>query len=135
MTIIYQYRVATTSLGGFLKLLRAWRGSVYKLLYKELIIFISLYALVSMVYRLALAPPQKRQFESLVVDLRSVSTSIPISFVLGFYVTVIVQRWWDQFTNVPWPDRTLFVMCTYLHGTDDRDRIIRRTVARYGRIA
>ncbi|GFS18923.1 bestrophin homolog [Elysia marginata] len=110
MTIIYQYRVATTSLGGFLKLLRAWRGSVYKLMYKELVIFVSLYALVSSVYRLALTQKQKRKFESLAMDLHSVSTAIPLSFVLGFYVTIIVQRWWEQFTNVPWPDRVVLVV-------------------------
>ena len=37
--------------------------------------------------------------------LHDVSSAIPLSFVLGFYVTFIVQRWWQQFTNVPWPDR------------------------------
>ena len=59
MTIIYQFRVATTSLGGFLKLLAIWRGSVYKLLYKETIIFALLYATISLTYRLALSPSQK----------------------------------------------------------------------------
>ncbi|XP_055866470.1 bestrophin-4-like isoform X2 [Biomphalaria glabrata] len=145
MTIIYQNRVATTSLGGFLKLLRAWRGSVYKLLYKELIIFISLYAIISLIYRLALTEDQKRVFESIVMELRSASNVIPLSFLLGFYVTFIVQRWWQQFINVPWPDRwwwtpfvtlllpdrTLFVMATYLHGFDEKSRMMRRSVARY----
>ncbi|XP_035826183.1 bestrophin-3, partial [Aplysia californica] len=130
MTIIYQYRVATTSLGGFLKLLRAWRGSVYKLLYKELCIFLVCYASLSLLYRLALTPWQRSIFESIVLELHAVSSSIPLSFVLGFYVTVIVQRWWQQFSNVPWPDRTLFITCTYLHGSDDRARIMRRSVAR-----
>ncbi|GFO38843.1 Bestrophin homolog, partial [Plakobranchus ocellatus] len=116
---------------GFLKLLRAWKGSVYKLMYKELLIFVSLYAAISLTYRLALTPHQKRLFESFVLDLQVASAAIPLSFVLGFYVTFIVQRWWQQFTNVPWPDRTLFIMCTYLQGKDDRARIMRRSVARY----
>jgi hypothetical protein len=30
---------------------------------------------------------------------------IPLSFVLGFYVSMIVSRWWKQFQNFPWPDR------------------------------
>ena len=25
-------------------------------------------------------------------------------FVLGFYVTLIVGRWWDQYKMLPWPD-------------------------------
>ncbi|CAL1540566.1 unnamed protein product, partial [Lymnaea stagnalis] len=70
-------------------------------------------------------------FESIVIELRSASSVIPLSFLLGFYVTFIVQRWWQQFVNVPWPDRTLFVMATYLHGYDDKSRMMRRSVARY----
>ena len=27
-----------------------------------------------------------------------------MTFVLGFYVTLIVGRWWDQYKMLPWPD-------------------------------
>lgn len=27
-----------------------------------------------------------------------------MSFVLGFYVTLVVNRWWTQFRLLPWPD-------------------------------
>ena len=27
-----------------------------------------------------------------------------MTFVLGFYVTLIVGRWWDQYKLLPWPD-------------------------------
>ena len=30
---------------------------------------------------------------------------IPLSFVLGFYVTFVAQRWWQQYTAIPWPDK------------------------------
>ena len=60
MTIIYQYRVATASLCGFLRLLVAWRGSVYKLIYKETLIFASLYGAISLLYRFALNDYQRR---------------------------------------------------------------------------
>lgn len=32
------------------------------------------------------------------------SESIPMSFVLGFYVNLIVRRWWEQYRLLPWPD-------------------------------
>ena len=36
--------------------------------------------------------------------------SIPMSFVLGFYVSLIVKRWWEQYRLLPWPDSlALFV--------------------------
>lgn len=38
------------------------------------------------------------------------SESIPMSFVLGFYVTLVVGRWWQQYKLLPWPDTlALFV--------------------------
>ncbi|ESO83363.1 hypothetical protein LOTGIDRAFT_236683 [Lottia gigantea] len=131
MTIIYQYKVATTSLGGFVKLLAAWRGSVYKLMFKEMMIFGGAYTLISITYRLGLSLEQKLIFEKIVQHCDTYTSLIPVSFVLGFYVSFVVKRWWEQFMNVPWPDRTLFIMNTYLHSDDDRARIMRRTVARY----
>lgn len=131
MTIIYQYRVATTSLGGFLRLLTIWRGSVYKLMYKEILIFSSMYAAISVTYRVGLNEKQRHMFERLVIHCSSYTNLIPISFVLGFYVSIVVARWWQQFINVPWPDRTLFMTVTYLHGNDERARMFRRTLARY----
>lgn len=33
-----------------------------------------------------------------------------MSFVLGFYVTLVVRRWWEQYRLLPWPDTlALFV--------------------------
>ncbi|XP_052787061.1 bestrophin-4-like [Mya arenaria] len=131
MTIIYQYKVASASFLGFFRLLKAWRGSVYKLIYKETIVFCVMYAIISLVYRLALDATQRRLFEQLVGYCNAYTNMIPVSFVLGFYVSLIVGRWWTQFTNVPWPDRTLYIMGSYLVGRDENRRMLRRTVARY----
>ncbi|XP_048257819.1 bestrophin-2-like [Haliotis rufescens] len=70
-------------------------------------------------------------FEKIVIHCNSFTSLIPVSFVLGFYVSLVVRRWWQQFMNIPWPDRTLFIMTTYLTGLDERSRIMRRTVACY----
>lgn len=32
------------------------------------------------------------------------SETIPMSFVLGFYVSLVVKRWWEQYKLLPWPD-------------------------------
>ncbi|XP_041374732.1 bestrophin-4-like [Gigantopelta aegis] len=131
MTITYQYRVATASLGGFVKLLAAWKGSVYKLMYKEMILFVVCYTAISLIYRLLLNEPHRRIFEQIVIHFNHFTSLIPVSFVLGFFVAIVVSRWWQQFMNIPWPDRTLFILNTYLHGHDERARIMRRSIARY----
>lgn len=51
MTISYTLKVADSRFGGFSKLLFRWKGSIYKLLYKEFVVFMVLYALLSIVYR------------------------------------------------------------------------------------
>uniref|UniRef100_A0A8B9CK19 Bestrophin homolog n=1 Tax=Anser brachyrhynchus TaxID=132585 RepID=A0A8B9CK19_9AVES len=51
MTVSYTLKVADSRFGGFSKLLFRWKGSIYKLLYKEFIVFVVLYALLSVVYR------------------------------------------------------------------------------------
>lgn len=45
-----------------------------------------------------------RIFEKIRQYFGAQSESIPMSFVLGFYVTLIVKRWWDQYKLLPWPD-------------------------------
>lgn len=45
-----------------------------------------------------------RVFEKVRQYFGAQSESIPMSFVLGFYVSLIVKRWWEQYKLLPWPD-------------------------------
>lgn len=51
MTISYSLEVANARFGGFSKLLFRWRGSIYRLLYKELLVFCGVYLFFSVCYR------------------------------------------------------------------------------------
>ncbi|MCL4139714.1 UNVERIFIED_CONTAM: hypothetical protein GTU68_050806, partial [Idotea baltica] len=59
---------------------------------------------------------------------------IPVSFVLGFYVSIVVQRWWAQYESLPWPDSLALYVSTSIHGQDERSRLMRRTVMRYANL-
>ncbi|GAU99262.1 hypothetical protein RvY_10290-2 [Ramazzottius varieornatus] len=131
MTISYQFNVHTASLGGFARLLLRWRGSVYKLVFKETIIFGMLYAIVSVTYRMILDEPQRRTFEQVARHVGDNKNLIPLTFILGFYVQFVVGRWWDQYNHYPWPDRILNLIVLYVNGTDERSRLVRRTLARW----
>lgn len=44
------------------------------------------------------------------------SDQIPLSFVLGFYVTIVMTRWWNQYTSIPWPDSMAVFVSANIHG-------------------
>ncbi|XP_006998433.1 bestrophin-2a [Peromyscus maniculatus bairdii] len=131
MTVTYTARVANARFGGFSQLLLLWRGSIYKLLWRELLCFLGLYMALSAAYRFLLAEEQKRYFEKLVMYCDQYASLIPVSFVLGFYVTLVVHRWWNQYLCMPLPDALMCVVVGTVHGRDDRGRLYRRTLMRY----
>ncbi|XP_069560968.1 bestrophin-2 [Brachyistius frenatus] len=135
MTVTYTARVANARFCGFSKLLLAWKGSIYKVLYKEFLAFFAMYTAISITYRFFLYDDQKRYFEKLAIYCNHYASLIPMSFVLGFYVTLVVNRWWSQYTSIPLPDRLMCVLSGGLQGGDERGRLLRRTMMRYASLS
>ena len=149
MTVSYTGDVGNASaFGCFNKILFRWKGSVYKLVYKELLAYIALYLVINLTYRLVLVrnsscdpdlescvrwKQYRETFESLRGYCYQNIKSIPLMFVLGFYVTIVVTRWWDQFNLLPWPD-SFAIMCVGMFKAsrnDMRSRLMRRNIVRY----
>ncbi|XP_035262511.1 bestrophin-2 isoform X1 [Anguilla anguilla] len=135
MTVTYTGRVANARFCGFSKLLLAWKGSIYKVLYKEFLAFFAMYTAISITYRFFLLDDHKRYFEKLAIYCNHYASLIPMSFVLGFYVTLVVNRWWSQYTCIPLPDRLMCVLSGGLQGGDERGRLLRRTLMRYASLS
>ncbi|EAT45610.1 AAEL003145-PA [Aedes aegypti] len=132
MTVTYTAEVATCrGFGCFLKLLVRWRGSIYKLVWLDLTCFLLLYYILNITYRLVLDEYQKKIFEDIAQYCATYSNLIPLSFVLGFYVTIVMTRWWNQYTSIPWPDPIAVFVSANIHGQDERGRVMRRTIMRY----
>lgn len=131
MTVSYQYQVANSTRGGFTRLLFMWRGSLYKLIYRELLLFLILFAAISTVYRHILSIKLKREFEKIVIYCDNFINLIPLSFVLGFYVSYVAQRWWQQYQAIPWPDKVMHLIALYVTGNDEYARTLRRALMRY----
>ncbi|XP_048401378.1 bestrophin-1-like isoform X2 [Stegostoma tigrinum] len=135
MTVTYTSRVANARLCGFSKLLLQWKGSIYKLLYKEFLIFMLLYLTLSCIYRFMLEESQKRFFEKMAINCNNYADLIPMSFVLGFYVSLVVSRWWNQYQSMPWLDCLMCTVSCHVQGTDEYGRMLRRTLMRYANLA
>ena len=55
---------------------------------------------------------------SLFIYIRgSVMIRTLLIFLIGFYVTQVVSRYWDQFMSLPWPDRIAFKLVSNIPGT------------------
>ncbi|KAI5085665.1 bestrophin-4, partial [Silurus meridionalis] len=135
MTVSYSLEVANARFAGFTKLLFRWKGSIYKLLYKEFLLFCFLYTLFSLIYRCVLSEVQQELFERAARHCNKFAKLIPMSFVLGFYISTAFQRWWGQYTSFPLPDNLMMVVSGNVHGMDERGRMIRRTLMRYANLS
>ena len=137
MTVSYTADVANASaFGCFTKILLRWKGSVYKLIYKELAAYLIFYFILNITYRhVLLDNPDlfyyRRLFESVKAFCFIQMSSIPMTFGLGFYVSLIVKRWWDQYRLLPWPDSLAIFVVGLIRGLDERGRMMRRNIMRY----
>lgn len=61
--------------------------------------------------------------------------SSPLCFVLGFYVNIVIVRWWNQWNNIPWCDQLAHCIVAHIKGNDYRGRLIRRNLIRYVNLA
>ncbi|ALC44679.1 Best3 [Drosophila busckii] len=132
MTVSYTAEVATCRyFGCFWKLLGRWRASIYKIIWVDLLVFLFSFYAMAMLYRYALNETGRATFEDIVDYCRSYGALIPLSFVLGFYVAIIVDRWWSQYITVPWPDPLAVYVSALVRGQDEHGRLMRRTIMRY----
>jgi len=137
MTVTYMHHVQTAGkVGAFLRLLFLWKGSIYQGIWGDLLLFWLSYFGISFTYRLVLCEEEamKQSFEKICVYFGHFDHWIPIGFVLGFYVTQIVNRWWDQFCSIPWPDKLGMNLVTFLPGGGER-RKVRRYVVRLANLS
>uniref|UniRef100_A0A0N5B1C9 Bestrophin homolog n=1 Tax=Syphacia muris TaxID=451379 RepID=A0A0N5B1C9_9BILA len=131
MTVSYNIDVIkTTSFSGFLKLQLRWRGSIWKQVITELILFTTAFAVLTVIYRTNILSEESRRVWdnfSRLFDQRM--NYIPLTFMLGFFVTVIVGRWNDIFKNIGWIDNSALYVAAFIH--IEKARIIRRNIIRY----
>ena len=131
MTVTYSLDVSTSTFCGIHKLLFRWKGSLWKSILPELLLWIFCYGVLSVIYRVVLSPEQQAVFEDVTEFCYTYSNYIPLTFMLGFYVSIVYSRWKEIFDNVGWIDSSSLLMATAIKGTDQTARNIRRNIVRY----
>jgi len=74
-------------------------------------------------------------FKEIAVYCETYNNLIPVAFILGFYVSLVVSRFWEQLNLLPWPHRLASFVSSLVQGSDERGRLLRRTILRYANLA
>uniref|UniRef100_A0A8R1XRX2 Bestrophin homolog n=1 Tax=Onchocerca volvulus TaxID=6282 RepID=A0A8R1XRX2_ONCVO len=148
MVILYQHELASLSPFIPLRVLFRWNGSVWKYIYKELLIWIIIFLAISFFYRsnYFLNAQQKMYilflatfhnntainiFGNLVRYFDTRLEYIPITFILGFFVDTILSRWSNIFINMGYIESYALFIANYIRGESENAKQLRRTMVRY----
>lgn len=101
------------------------------MLFFDLLVFLLIYYTIWLVYINFLSEKQQSDFEAVVKYCKQYVNSFPISFVLGFFVSTIMTRWWNQYQTIPSSTALSIYVSSSLHGADEVARAMRRTIVRY----
>lgn len=135
---------------NYFKILSHWRGSAWKAVWKELLLWLTFYYGIKMLLECAVPAANQEEAKRVVALFASYTDKVPLQFLLGFYVGTydpagdrrtlsigfsltgqVLTRWWAQIQNVPWPDDIMAWVCALIPEDDREAKLRRHTVARY----
>ncbi|CAJ0603932.1 unnamed protein product [Cylicocyclus nassatus] len=131
MTVSYNADVSSASGFTFVRLLLRWRGSIWKSIMLELVMWIIFYYIIFGVYRYALPTGAQRTFERIATYCDKNLVHIPLTFMLGFFVSMIVDRWRNTFNNMGWIENLALTVANLLRSNTAEARQMRRNIVRY----
>ena len=125
------YRETIRAFSGSWNVLIRWKGSVYKLIWHDLLMFIVMYFIFAILYRTVLVhyPEHKQYFDLMCIYAERVSTNLPTTLLTGFFVTSVVSRW-SQFMALPYPDRIALKLIAFVPGNVSHEYIIKICMVR-----
>jgi len=116
----------------FIKILTRWKGSLYKLVWVDLSVYILIYYMLNLSYRFLFTASQKATFESVVQFCEGMKGNIPVSFLLGFFVSGVIGRWYQMYMYIPWMNHISYITMSYVNAGDKEiARKIRISLMRY----
>uniref|UniRef100_A0A0N5AIL2 Bestrophin homolog n=1 Tax=Syphacia muris TaxID=451379 RepID=A0A0N5AIL2_9BILA len=122
MTIHYNQDLSTATYGSLLRMATRWKGSLWKTVYQDLILWCIGYAILSVVYR---------TYANVVISMQNYEDFLPLTFMLGFYVTLVCTRWWSMIMCIGLIDNLALTVANYLRTLDQRAVQYKRAIVRY----
>jgi predicted membrane chloride channel (bestrophin family) len=107
---------------------------LWKLVWRQLLAYGAVYFAISLFYGYVLDDEQAKAFELLIQEVRkNLNTSAKtLTFLLGFYVSLVVKRWWEQLKTLPSLDEVASVSKVAISLKDESENLLnRRTIVRY----
>ena len=99
----------------------------------ELVLYLVIYYIIHAIHQLVLDDEAKEEFDEVVkyFDKNLNSMGKEMTFLLGFYVSNIVKRWWDQYKQLPWPDTLVAISHALVDFKTEKSMDFCQTILRY----
>ena len=91
MTVTYLQHIPQSDGRGVFRILNLWSGSLYKAVWRPLLLYCFLYFSLSILYRFVLVYDEewKQMFETWCIYVGRYEHKLPLEFLTGFYVTQV----------------------------------------------
>lgn len=136
---------------NLLRLLFHWKGSVWKAIWRDVLVWLALYYSLRFALEKGFVEKSSKEVILKITKVfQSATSEMPIGklataetvgairgpllgFMLGFYVTQVLTRWWAQVQSLPWPDEAMSLVNAYLSRGDTPENLLlrRHSIARY----
>jgi len=84
-----------------LKALFKWQGSIYQILWLPILIYWALYVSLTLLFDYGLSETGRSAFMALASYCSKYTSSIPVIFLLGFFTSSALNRWFSTQTSIP----------------------------------
>ncbi|CAD5228709.1 unnamed protein product [Bursaphelenchus xylophilus] len=130
MTVTYSFDAVTNTWLGGIRILLRWKGSIWKIIFKEMTFWVLLYMMINVTINLCTTYHQD-MFRIVRDSIKRGSPGLPHIFILGFFMNVVFNRWVGIFPKMGFVDHFGLVLVSAIKGSDAESRLLRRTIIRY----
>ncbi|EFO83327.1 hypothetical protein GCK72_014625 [Caenorhabditis remanei] len=135
MTVNYSLDAATASAWAVLVVIFLWRGSLWKLIWREMLGWTILMALLSCIYVYGLKGTESERYFQVLFNLtEGVPTDGTLMFLMSYMTHNSLTRWSETYKCLGWPENVALLYKQYFNKnamSKHEGRLMNQTMARY----